>query len=252
MKPVIVLRYSASEGPGYFSTHLARRGIPCEVVRIDRADPLPLDVAACSGLVMMGGPMSANDALPWIPVVLGLVRQAVEADVPVLGHCLGAQLMAKAMGAEVKRNAVKEIGWGEVTVEPTPVARQWFGCTHRFLAFHWHGETFDVPHGWARLAGSEHCANQAFSYGKHLGLQCHIEMTAAMVQAWCRSGAEELQEAAGPSVQSPEEIERDLAERLEALHGIADAVYDRWIQSLEGFPAGDVSRETPPRAALNP
>src|SRR3954463_16758094 len=99
---------------------------------------------------------------------LALIRQAVERDVPVLGHCLGGQLMAKALGATVSRNPVKEIGWGTVRVAEDEEARRWFGETGEFLSFHWHGETFTIPAGASLIASSSHCPNQAFSMGPHL------------------------------------------------------------------------------------
>src|SRR6185503_12178182 len=103
-------------------------------------------------------------------------------DVPVLGHCLGGQLMAKALGGSVARNPVKEIGWGRVDVLGREGER-WFGSLNAFQSFHWHGETFTIPAGAERIASSEHCANQAFALGPHLALQCHVEMTADLVRS---------------------------------------------------------------------
>ena len=91
--------------------------------------------------------MSVNDDLPWIAPTLALIRQAVVNDIPVLGHCLGAQLMSKALGGKVSRSLVKEIGWGEVSVADNPSAHKWFGELSKFEAFHWHGETFTLPAG---------------------------------------------------------------------------------------------------------
>src|SRR3989338_7191190 len=148
MKPVAIFRHTPTEGPAYFATYLEGRRIPYQVIRIDAGEPVPADAAAYSGLCFMGGPMSVNDNLPWIAPVLALIRDAVARDVPVIGHCLGSQLMAKALGAAVTRNPVKEIGWGEVEVLKEPVTQQWLGDDLRsFLSFHWHGETFAIPGG---------------------------------------------------------------------------------------------------------
>ncbi len=111
MKEIAIFRHAASEGPGYLAEFLARRGRPHRLIRIDRHDPLPSSIAGFSALVFMGGPMSVNDDLPWIPPVLESIRRAVAADLPVLGHCLGGQLISKALGGGVTRNPVKEIGW---------------------------------------------------------------------------------------------------------------------------------------------
>ncbi len=177
--------------------------------------------------------MSANDDLMWIPDVLGLVRHAIGADVPVLGHCLGSQLMARALGGTVSPNSVKEIGWGHVGVADNDAARHWFGDLREFESFHWHGETFTIPPGATRLASSAHCANQAFSLGPHLAMQCHVEMTAELIRAWCRSAKRDLDASqSSPGVQSADEMEERMDERLAALHEVADRLYDRWTERL--------------------
>jgi GMP synthase-like glutamine amidotransferase len=172
VKPVAIFRHARSEGPGYFATYLERRAIPWKLLPLDEGRAVPKDVRKFSGLVFMGGPMSVNDDLPWIRPLLELVREAVRKDVPALGHCLGGQLMSKALGGEVTRAKVKEIGWGEVQAADNGVAREWFGALAAFESFHWHGETFSIPPGGTRVLGNAHCANQAFALGKHLGMQC--------------------------------------------------------------------------------
>ena len=234
MKPVAIFRHSATEGPGYFATYLESRGVPWVLIKIDQGEEVPRSADPYAGLVLMGGPMSVNDDLPWIPLVLELVRKSVASEIPVLGHCLGGQLMSKALGGTVTRNPVKEIGWGTVTVADDLEARRWFGGETAFLGFHWHGETFSVPSGARRIAMSEHCANQAFSFGKHLGLQCHVEMTRGLIAAWCADWGREVSSLAAsvPSVQKPEEMQRELDSRLPALNRVADRLYDRWVEGL--------------------
>jgi GMP synthase-like glutamine amidotransferase len=232
VKSIIICRYAPTEGPGYFATYLTAHQVRWRTVKLDEGESLPRmeDIA---GLAMMGGPMSVNDELPWIRPMLSLIRESVTADVPVIGHCLGGQLLAKALGATVTRNPVKEIGWGEVSVLPQPAAARW-GPEDRFLSYHWHGETFSIPEGAERIWSSAHCANQAFAFGKHLGMQCHVEMTEEMIESWCETGAREIEENAGvsPAVQKPAEMRQDLDARIDALHRVADRVYDRWIQGL--------------------
>jgi len=233
MKPVAIFRHSRTEGPGYFATFLDAHRIPHRLVEIDAGEEVPADPRAFSGLAFMGGPMSVNDVLPWIPEVLGLVNKAVDADVPVLGHCLGGQLISKALGGRVTRNGVKEIGWGPVTIEDNASARKWFGATREFSGFHWHGETFTIPPKATRIAGSPYCANQAFALGKHLGMQCHVEMTRELIGAWCEDWEKELVAKAGPSVQTPEQMFERLDERVHSLNAIAAGLYGRWIQGLK-------------------
>ena len=233
MKPIAIFRHTRSEGPGYFASYLERRSLRWELIAIDEGEKLPKDARAYAGLVFMGGPMSANDPLPWVPAVLELIRNAVRSDVPLLGHCLGGQLMARALGGEVRANTYREIGWGAVQVQDNAVAGEWFGDLPGFDAFHWHGETFSTPPGGTRVLANAHCENQAFALGKHIGLQCHIEMTEELVRLWCRGGKEEIeQHAASPGVQPVAEIERDLAARIAGLQRIADRVYDKWTERL--------------------
>jgi len=226
MKPVAIFRHAAIEGPGYLAEFLDARKIPWQLIAIDAGDAVPQNASAYSGLVFMGGPMSVNDDLPWIAPVLALIRDAVARDVPLLGHCLGGQLISKALGGAVSRNPVKEIGWGGVTVADNAVARSWFGETRNFSAFHWHGETFSLPQGALHLLSSAHCANQAYAIGKHLALQCHIEMTAEMIAAWCKVGADELAaRSASPAVQSAQAIQQQANEMLPPLHQMAERLY---------------------------
>lgn len=233
MKPVAIFRHFPTEGPGYFATFLEARSIPWRLVRIDEGEAVPGDVRDFSGLVFMGGPMSVNDELPWIPPVLELIRRARQAEVPLLGHCLGGQLLANALGGRVTRNRVKEIGWGEVIVPANPVAQEWFDGLDRFPCFHWHGETFSLPPGSTLILSSPWCENQAFALGPHLGLQCHVEMTGEMVKTWCAAEEEGVRRNIGPSVQSPEAMQADLASRVQALNRVADRLYQRWIRGLK-------------------
>lgn len=194
---------------------------------------MPRDARRYAGLAFMGGPMSANDELPWVGPALALIGDAVRKDVPVLGHCLGGQLMAKAFGGSVRAAPVKEIGWGEVRVSENGVAHDWCGPMQSFDAFHWHGEAFSIPPGGTRVLENAHCANQAFALGKHLGLQCHVEMTEELVRDWLTGGAREMaQSRDSPGVQKPGEVRKDLAQRLAALHAVADRLYDRWCEGL--------------------
>lgn len=233
MKPIAIFRHAATEGPGYFATYLERHNIPWQVIGIDRGEPVPADPQHYSGLVFMGGPMSVNDELPWITPVLRLIRAAAETGVPLLGHCLGGQLMAKALGGEVTRNPVKEIGWGSVDVLRNAIAWQWFGAQlTSFNSFHWHGETFSIPPGATRVASGPYCENQAFALGPHIGMQCHVEMTRELIEAWCESGAGEIARAKSPAVQEVGEIMRDVEARIRELHRVADRVYQRWTAGV--------------------
>lgn len=232
MKPVAIFRHTPYEGPGYFATFLESHSLPWQLIGIDAGAPVPASPAAYSGLVFMGGPMSVNDPLPWVAQELALIRAAVASDIPVLGHCLGGQLMAKALGAAVTHNPQKEIGWGTVDVLDNPVADEWFGNLTGFTSFHWHGETFGIPVGATRILSSPVCANQAFALGLHLGMQCHVEMTEEMIAEWGRIGADEIAAHPCATVQSPAEMLAGMPQYLATLHEVAGKLYTRWIGGL--------------------
>ncbi len=234
MKPVVIFRHARTEGPGYLATFLDEQKIPWQLVKIDAGEPVPASILPFSGLVLMGGPMSVNDDLPWIPPLLDLIRQSVRQDIPVLGHCLGGQLMSKALGGVVSKNPIKEIGWGVVEVSDNAQARKWFGELEKFNSFHWHGETFTLPEGAIHLLSSAYCHNQAWGIGKHLAFQCHVEMTADMIKTWCEVGEDELQEAAAsPGVQQAVEMQQNLNTDCVSLNQVAKQVYSEWVKGLQ-------------------
>ncbi|MHB1175079.1 MAG: type 1 glutamine amidotransferase [Sulfuriferula sp.] len=232
MKTVAIFRHTPSEGPGYFATFLDKHDIPWEIIKVDEGQPIPDDPASHAGLVFMGGPMSVNDPLPWIPPILQLIRSAVAADVPVLGHCLGGQLISKALGGMVEPNPVKEIGWSDVSATDNDAARAWLDGLTRFEGFHWHGETFSLPESATHIMRSAHCENQAYVIGKHLAMQCHIEMTPTMIRSWCNSWADEIATSDSPAVQTPEIMQANMEDQIRALNQVADRLYARWIKGL--------------------
>ena len=235
MKPVAVFRFSDTEGPGHFATFLDASRVPWKLVKLDEGDAVPASSEEFSGLAFMGGPMSANDELPWTQPVLSLMRDAVKRGVPVIGHCLGGQILSRALGGKVSRNPVKEIGWNPVKVEDSATARDWFGADlPEFTTFQWHGETFTIPPGGERILTGMHCPNQAYVVdGRHLGLQCHVEMTPEMIASWIQSGRSEVDaNLASPAVQPVERISGDMPARLPALSSYADRLYTRWIEKL--------------------
>ncbi len=234
MKPIAIFRHLANEGPGFLAEFLDEHAIPWQLICIDAGEVVPSSANEFSGLVFMGGPMSVNDDLPWIEQELKLIREAVAQDMPVLGHCLGGQLMSKALGGKVTRNPVKELGWGTVTVTGNEVAHNWFGDVQGFQAFHWHGETFSLPNNAIHLLASEHCLNQAYAIGKHLALQCHIEMTPEMIVDWSEVGTEEIAAAiCSPGVQSAQLMQQQTRQHLPPLHQVATRLYTHWVNGLK-------------------
>jgi GMP synthase-like glutamine amidotransferase len=232
MRPLTIFRHIACEGPAYLAEVLDHHAVPWRLVKIDAGEPVPDTLDDCSGLVFMGGPMSVNDPLPWIEQELALIRRAQAGNMPVLGHCLGGQLICKALGGTISANPVKEIGWHKVRKCNTPAAAAWLaGLPDETTLFHWHGETFSIPAGAEVILESEHCAHQAFAIGNTLALQCHVEMLQPMVAEWATLYAHELQETSA-TVQSAEQMTADLPTRISGAQQVADIIYERWLSPL--------------------
>ncbi len=186
--PWVVLQHVAFEGPGAIAPAVSDTGAELILVRIDRGEPVPApnSVAGIGGLVALGGPMSVHDPLGWLSEERFLLRCAVEAGLPVLGVCLGAQQLAAALGAEVGTGPAPECGVGEVHMTAAAIDDPVFGAAPTPLpCVHWHADTFTLPEGAVRLAQNEAYENQAFRVSRRVyGLQFHVEVTAALVAHW--------------------------------------------------------------------
>ena len=200
-----VLQHVPFEGPAAIADWAAAHGADLTISHLYRGDPLPA-MADFDMLAAMGGPMSVNDEAQyaWLAPEIALVRDAIGAGKIVLGVCLGAQIVAKALGAKVYAAKQKEIGWFEVA--RTEAAHPIFdGLPAAFTVFHWHGETFDLPAGAVRLTETASTPNQAFAIGSRvLGLQFHMEATPASVAGLIENAAAEI--GTGPFEQSPDAI----------------------------------------------
>ncbi|GAB4357118.1 MAG: GMP synthase [Gammaproteobacteria bacterium] len=233
MNSIWIFRHMECEGPGFLGELLDAKGVDYRIIAIDQGSSPPESITGAAALVFMGGPMSVNDPLPWIEAECRLIRQAVNSDLPVLGHCLGGQLICKALGGTVQRNPVREIGWFPVERIPGRASEKWLaGLPRRFEVFHWHGETFSIPTGAERILGNTHCRNQGFALGKTLALQCHIEMTVPMVREWAELYQDELAETSA-SVQSADAIVENVEQRVENLQVVARRLYNRWLESVK-------------------
>jgi GMP synthase (glutamine-hydrolysing) len=227
---LLILQPIADDGPAFLANWLATHGLSARVIDIAAGDAVPTDAAAWDAIAMLGGPMSVNDALPWLRDAEALLRDAVARGVPVLGHCLGGQMLARALGAPTTDNPVPEIGGATGEPVDTPLAREWFGDTSALHAFQWHFQTFALPAGATRLAGNVACTHQAFAFGPHLGMQFHIEVDADKLDRWCAEAAP----AGSPllahaSVQDEPTMRADTAHWLAQSQRVAASIYTRWI-----------------------
>jgi len=211
------------EGLGSIADWLTKGGY--EITRTCFFDEARLpDPGAIDLLIIMGGPMSVNDEAeyPWLIAEKRFIREAIDSAVPVLGVCLGAQLIAAAAGAGVYRNPETEIGWFPIYGIPASDSSV-FGFPPQVDVFHWHGETFDLPPGAIRIAKGDTCENQAFQLGRSvIGLQFHLETTPQTAGELVSHCGDEL--TPSPSVQTAEEILQAGPERYSAIHQVMDDV----------------------------
>lgn len=199
------LQHVQAEGPAYIAEWLGAGGHELTITRLYEGEALP-DPSSVDLLVVMGGPMGANDdaTVPWLADEVAFIREAIDLGARVLGVCLGAQLVARALGAAVRANPEPEIGWFPVRAVPNGAGGV-FTFPAELPVFHWHGDTFDLPDGAVRLASSDACVNQAFQYGDRvIGLQCHLEVTPVAVAGMVHVFGSHLRPA--PFVQSEDEI----------------------------------------------
>jgi GMP synthase (glutamine-hydrolysing) len=223
---VLIFRHVPFEGAGRIEPLLRIRNIDFEYVDLYRDGAAVPDTAPYGGLIFMGGPMSVNDGLAYLRAEEQLIRDAVATRVPVLGICLGAQLLARAMGASVRRNPVSEIGWFELCFTDAARRDPLFAGLDRETVFHWHGETFDLPEGAELLASSERCRNQAFRVGdRTYGLQFHLEVTPEMIADWCEQdeNCRDVRELAAPL---------DSYRNAARLSVLSDRVFGAWCDFL--------------------
>lgn len=236
MKPIAVFQHTEVGAPGTVVPILQSLGREVHIVRIVDGEPVPADASAFGGLVFMGGFMSANDPLPWIAQELALIRAAASQGIPVAGHCLGSQLVARALGGSVHTHARPEIGWNDIVADDHALARDWWGdaAGQTVETFQWHGDTFAPPPGAVRIATGVHCVAQACVLDdRHLLVQSHLEMTPALVALSLeRNGAQLVrQHAAGnPAVASMDATRQDLPVRTARMAGHLQRLYTRWCR----------------------
>ena len=235
-KKSLIIKHNPSEGGGLFEKILKERGWEQEILPLYSGKVLPDSVDSYGLTLIMGGPMSANDEdrFPFLKKEIPFVRQMLKLGKPVLGICLGAQIMAKSLGARVYPGPHKEIGWYFLNQTPSAKSDPLFSLLDSyFLVFQWHGETFDLPNGGICLAGNEAYPSQAFRFGEWAyGLQFHFEVTEPMIKTWLGQWSEEIKKAK-PQPSSALDILRDSRIYLERLQKQVRLFFGRYLELLE-------------------
>jgi GMP synthase (glutamine-hydrolysing) len=233
MKPVLAFRHVRHEHLGSLEGIFRRCGLVFQYIDVLVDTPRTFQPERLSGLVVLGGPMNVDetDRHPALAAEVGWIREAVDVGLPVLGICLGSQLLAKALGARVYPNHIKEIGWYPLELTPQAASDRLFaGCSPRQSVFQWHGDTFDLPSGAVHLAASELCAHQAFRFGElAYALQFHLEVTAELIDEWLVQ-PDNHRELAALNYIDPNQIRRRTPQEMPALASLGEQVLTRFAQ----------------------
>jgi GMP synthase-like glutamine amidotransferase len=235
---LLVLQHIACEPPAAFEDELRDRGLELARVELDEGEPLP-DWREFAATVVMGGPMGAYEdgAHPWLRAEKALLRDAVESDHPVWGVCLGAQLLAAALGARVYPGEQPEVGLLPVELTAAAAADEVFAVApSRFPTLQWHGDTFDLPAGATLLAGSPAYPHQAFRFRRAYGLQFHLEVTPELAAEW---GAVPAYADSLEAIQGRGALDRlvgEVAERAPETLPLARRMFGRWLERVARVP----------------
>ena len=236
MAKIYVLQHHPVENLGTIADALEGAALAWQYVRVNEGQSVPRDMKGAGGLIVMGGPMGVyqTDRYPWLRDEMALINDSIKRNLPVLGICLGAQILAAALGAKVERNANgKEIGWHPIKLEDAAKDdRLCRDLPDTLTPFHWHGDIFELPAGAVSLAKSEKTPCQMFRYGdKAYGIQFHFEVTRDAVAAMAEAFAKEVDRE---KIDAGAMITR-AAELTPALEKIADTVFSRWASPIQGI-----------------
>jgi GMP synthase (glutamine-hydrolysing) len=231
---VLVLQHIACEPPGVFEDVLRERGAVLHRVELDEGEQLP-DRRDFDAIVAMGGPMSATEdgELPWLAAEKRLIAEAVRAEQPFFGVCLGVQLLAASLGARVYPGPEPEVGLLPVTLTDTAGSDPVFaGLPRELVTLQWHGDTFDLPEHAVRLASSPAYQNQAFRYRRGYGVQFHLEVSGAMAAEWAGvpEYAASLERTLGAEAAAG--FVRGIAERADEMRAHGRSLFERWLDTV--------------------
>jgi GMP synthase-like glutamine amidotransferase len=232
VKPVLILQHQTPERAAYLKTWLDQNNIPYETRNANAGEEFPPSIEPYSALAVMGGGMSANDLLLSNRQAEILILQAMRLDRPVIGHCLGGQLMTRALGGTIGASPQPEIGWQPIEYDDNPLVKHWFGTNPTPTVIQWHYEAFTIPEGATRLATSSACPNQAWALGNNLAMQFHIEMDDAKAREWAMDEDPKWADARAQynTVQDSTAILEGIESNLTKHQATADHIYRTWLK----------------------
>ncbi len=235
---VLVLQHLLEDGPGYLGEWLDAQGVSWHLRCAEAGDIYPGSVSGYRGLAVLGGAWSANDERTTLRQAEALIRESDALGIPVIGHCLGGQLMARAFGGRVEQLPQPEIGWWPIEQNGGATAREWFGDEPTPTVYQWHQDGFvALPPGAELLATSATCAHQAFAIGPHLAMQFHIEITPDKIEEWLKTPGEAYPVKVllhRDSVQDPAGMLAATKRHLPGSHALADRIYRTWRSRWPG------------------
>ena len=230
---VLVLQHTLEDGPGFLGQWLDEQGLRWTSPCAEAGEAYPASVKGLRGLAVLGGAWGANDDRPTLRQAEALIREADALGIPVIGHCLGGQLLARALGGRVQTLPEPEIGWRPLVVDSGADAQAWLGPPGEAVVYQWHYDGFvTLPPGAQRLAASDVCAHQAFVLRQHLGMQFHIEITADKIEDWLAhpgAGYAPALARCPHSVQTAASMRADTTRHLAGSQAMARHIYTRWL-----------------------
>jgi GMP synthase-like glutamine amidotransferase len=234
MKPLAILQFDGMNHPSEFGAFMQARQVPICLLRLDLGAKVPEKAHEYCAYCLLGGPMMVGDDVPWMQPVLRLVDAAMQADIPVIGHCLGAQLMAHVLGASVAPHPYPQIGWDVLQLESNAIAHQWFGedAGNTVPVAHWHIEAFEIPHHATRIGTHPYSPSQAFALGPHLAFQPHIELNAQNFLHWFKDSGRLRERYPQGSIQELEEVQATLPQHLPRMQTFARSIYTKWLEGV--------------------
>ena len=236
MENILIIKHIPIEGPGRIKRILNQRKISCHIIELSQEDKLSPSPKAFEAIILLGGPMNVyeEEKYPFLNEVNSFIQVAFNENIPLLGICLGAQLIAKAAGAKVYRAENKEIGWSKVTLTPAGISDPLFkNFPDNFPVFQWHGDTFDIPEQGELLGFSDSCKNQVFRYGyATYGLQFHMEITAEMIKDWMLFYDDELKGLVKAGIVDRHDIVQNTYKKLDSYYECSDTLFSNYFHLL--------------------